>query len=102
VLRGHCDHVKRDFDAIEISQQTLGAIAETEAEAQRATEAVCAELPFLSGGPELNITGTPEQCIERVQRTIAMGATSFIISFGRNPSVEMLQLFAERVIPAFR
>ena len=102
VLRAHCDHVKRDFDSIEISQQTLGAIAETEAEAQRATEAICAELPFLSGGGDLNITGTPEQCIERVRKSVAMGATSFVISFGRNPRIETLELFAERVMPAFR
>lgn len=102
VLRAHCDHVKRDFDTIEVSQQTLGAIAETEAEAQRATEAICAELPFLSGGSDLNITGTPEQCVERVRKSVAMGATSFVISFGRNPRIETLELFAERVMPAFR
>lgn len=102
VLRAHCEHVKRDFDAIEISQQTLGAIAETEDEAKRATEAILAELPFLSGGSDLVIAGTPEQCIERVQKTVDMGATGFVISFGRKPSVATLELFAERVIPAFR
>ena len=102
VLRAHCDHVKRDFDGIEISQQTLGAIAETEDEAKAAAAAIQAELPFLSGGSELIVAGTPEQCIERVRKTIAMGATGFILSFGRNPRVETLELFAERVIPAFR
>ncbi|MBM4242894.1 MAG: TIGR03560 family F420-dependent LLM class oxidoreductase [Deltaproteobacteria bacterium] len=101
-LRAHCDNVKRDFETIEVSQQTLGAIAESEDEARRASEAVRAELPFLSGGDDLAITGTPEQCIERVQKSIDMGATSFVISFGRNPQVAMLELFAERVIPAFR
>jgi F420-dependent oxidoreductase-like protein len=102
VLRAHCDHVKRDFDAIEISQQTLGAIAETEDEAKVATAAIQAELPFLSSGAELIVAGTPEQCIERVRKTIALGATGFILSFGRNPKIETLELFAERVIPAFR
>ena len=102
VLRAHCDHVKRNFDEIEISQQTLGAIAESEDEAKAATAAIQAELPFLSGGSELIVAGTPEQCIERVRKTVAMGATSLILSFGRNPRVEMLELFAERVIPAFR
>lgn len=102
VLRGHCDHVKRDFDTIEISQQTLAAIAECEDEARRATESVLAEIPFLAGGDDLIIAGTPEQCIERVQKTIDLGATSLVLSFGRNPSVAALTLFAERVLPAFR
>ena len=48
------------------------------------------------------VTGTPEQCIERVRKSVAMGITSFVISFGRNPKVETLELFAERVMPAFR
>jgi F420-dependent oxidoreductase-like protein len=102
VLRRHCDTVKRDFAAIEISQQTVAAIAETEAEAKRATDAVLNEVAFLAGGRDLIIAGTPQQCIERVQKSVAMGATSFVLSFGRNPSLEALELFAEQVIPAFR
>jgi alkanesulfonate monooxygenase SsuD/methylene tetrahydromethanopterin reductase-like flavin-dependent oxidoreductase (luciferase family) len=102
VLRGHCDKLKRDFDSIEISQQTLAAVAESEDEALRATDAVLAELPFLAGGRDLIIAGTPEQCIDRVRQSLAMGITSFVLSFGRNPRVEMLELFAERVVPAFR
>jgi len=102
VLRKHCEHVKRDFDSIEISQQTLAAIAESEDEARRASDAIQAELPFLSSGRELIIAGTPEQCIERVQRSLDMGVTSLILSFGRNPRVETLELFAESVVAAFR
>lgn len=102
VLRGHCDHIKRDFDAIEISQQTLGAVAETEADAQAATAAVLAEVPFLAGGRDLIIAGTPDECVARVQKSLDMGITSLILSFGRNPKVEMLELFAERVVAHFR
>jgi F420-dependent oxidoreductase-like protein len=102
VLRSHCDTVKRNFDEIEISQQTLGAVAETADEAERATDAILAEVPFLSGGRDLIIAGTPEQCIERVRASLAMGATTLILSFGRNPRVEMLELFAARVASAFR
>src|SRR5690606_24757164 len=78
VLRAHCDHVKRNFDEIENSQQTLAAIAQSEDEAKAATAAIEAEIPFLSGGSDLIVAGTPEQCIERVQKTIDMGATSLI------------------------
>ena len=102
VLRAHCEAAKRDFDAIEISQQTVAAIGATEDEARRATDAVLAEVPFLSGGRDLIIAGTPEQCIERVRQTLEMGASTLLLSFGRNPSAETLELFAERVVSAFR
>jgi F420-dependent oxidoreductase-like protein len=102
VLERHCEAVKRDFDSIEISQQTIAAIGETEAEARRATDAVLAEVPFLSGGRDVIIAGTPEECIERVKQTVAMGPTTLVMSFGRNPSIETLELFAERVMPEFR
>jgi F420-dependent oxidoreductase-like protein len=101
VLRRHCDAVKRDFGTIEISQQTIAAIGATEPAARRATDAIRAELPFLSGGDDLIIAGTPDECIERVQRSAAMGITKLILSFGRVPSVEALELFAEKVLPAF-
>ena len=102
VLRRHCDAVKRDFAAIEISQQTIAAIARDERAARAATAEIQSELAFLSGGEDLIIAGTPAECIERVERTVRMGATSLVLSFGRNPSIEMLELFAETVIPAFR
>ncbi len=101
-LRRHCDARKRDVDQIEVSQQTIAAIGENEAEARRASEAVRAELPFLNGGDDLIIAGTAEECIERVQRNAAMGITMLVLSFGRRTSVASLELFAERVLPAFR
>jgi alkanesulfonate monooxygenase SsuD/methylene tetrahydromethanopterin reductase-like flavin-dependent oxidoreductase (luciferase family) len=102
VLRTHCDALKRDPDEIEIAQQTIAAIGETEAEAKAATTRVLAELPFLSGGEDLIIAGSPEQCIDRVRRTVELGATTVMMSFGRTVRTADLELFAERVIPAFR
>jgi F420-dependent oxidoreductase-like protein len=101
VLRRHCDAAQRDFDSIEISQQTVAAIGESEQQARAATELVRSEVPFLSGGDDLALTGTAEQCIERVEKSIARGITTFVMSFGRRPRIEALELFAERVLPAF-
>ena len=84
VLRAHCDHVKRISSDRDLAADA-GAIAETEDEARAATDAVLDEMPFLAGGRDLIIAGTPEQCIERVRQTIALGATSLVLSFGRNP-----------------
>lgn len=101
-LRQHCESLKRDPAEIEISQQLLAAIGETETEARVATERVLSELPFLSGGEDLIIAGRAERCIERVQKTIDMGATTLILSFGRQPRIETIELFATDVISKFR
>jgi F420-dependent oxidoreductase-like protein len=90
-LRRHCDNMQRDFETIEISQQTIAAIGADEAQARAATAAVL----------DLAITGTPEQCIERVRKSLALGITTFVLSFGRRPRSDALELFAERVLPAF-
>ncbi len=102
ILQGHCDSLGRDFQEIEISQQTTAAIGATEAEAREAKEKILADLPFLGGGEDWIIAGTAEQCIERVQKTVDAGARTLLLNFGRNPSPETLQMFAETVIPAFR
>lgn len=101
VLHKHCEKLKRDPDEIEISQQLLAAIGETETEAKVATERVTGELPFLSSGDDLIIAGRPEQCVERVQKTIDMGVSTLILSFGRRPSIESLELFASEVMSKF-
>lgn len=102
VLHKHCEALKRDPAEIEVSQQVLAAIGETETEAKVATERVVGELPFLSGGDDLVIAGRAEQCIERVQKTIDMGATTLMLSFGRRPSIETLEMFASEVMAEFR
>ena len=102
ILAEHCDALGRDFGEIEISQQTTAAIGATEAEAGKARAKILEDLPFLGGGADWVIAGTPDQCIERVQKTIDAGATTLLLNFGRNPNPEILQMFAETVIPAFR
>jgi F420-dependent oxidoreductase-like protein len=102
VLRRHCARVGRRFEDIEISQQTIGAIGRSAAEAERATEAVHRDVGFLTGAPELCLTGTPDEVIARVRKNLDLGITSFVVSFGRHAAAEALRLFAKEVIPAFR
>ncbi len=102
VLRAHCEKVGRKFDDIEISQQTIGAIGGSKAEARQRTEQVHQEIGFLAGAPELCPTGTPDEVIERLKKSVAMGITTFIVSFGRQVTAPSLRLFGEKVLPAFR
>jgi F420-dependent oxidoreductase-like protein len=102
VLRAHCEKVGRNFDDIEISQQTIGAIGDSKAEAGRLTEQVHQEMGFLAGAPELCPTGTPDEVIERLKKSVAMGITTFIVSFGGRGTAQSLRLFGNKVLPAFR
>jgi F420-dependent oxidoreductase-like protein len=102
VLRRHCERIGRDVGEIEISQQTIGAIALSADDARRRTEAAHEEIGFLTGAPELCPTGTPSEIIARLRRSIDMGITSFVIGFGRHAAAEDVRLFAREVIPAFR
>jgi alkanesulfonate monooxygenase SsuD/methylene tetrahydromethanopterin reductase-like flavin-dependent oxidoreductase (luciferase family) len=101
-LREHCARIGRDPAEIEVSQQTIGAIALSKDEARRHTDAVLAEMGFLTGAPDLCPTGTPDEIIARLRRNIDLGVTSFIISFGRHAAASSLRLFAREILPAFR
>jgi F420-dependent oxidoreductase-like protein len=101
-LRAHCEKIGRSCDEIEVSQQTIGAIASSKDEAKRLTEAVHQEVGFLTGAPHLCPTGTPGEVVERLKQSVAMGITTFIISFGRHVTAESVRLFGREVIPAFR
>ena len=102
VLRAHCEHIGRDVREIEVSQQTIGAIALSADQARRRTDAVHEEVGFLTGAPELCPTGTPDEIIARLRQSIAMGITSFVISFGRHTAAEDVRLFGKEILPAFR
>jgi len=102
VLRGHCEKIGRNPEDIEVSQQTVGAIGLSKAEAERRTEEVHQEVGFLTGAPELCPTGTPDEIQARLKKSIAMGITTFIVSFGRHVAGESLRLFGREVIAAFR
>ena len=102
VLRQHCAKIGRPLEAIEVSQQTVAAIGLSRDEARRRTEEVLQEVGFLTGAPDLCPTGTPDEIVTRLRRSIEMGATSFVMSFGRHATAESVRSFAREVIPRFR
>jgi F420-dependent oxidoreductase-like protein len=102
VLRSHCERVGRNFEDIEISQQTIAAIGLDKEEARRRTDAVHQEVGFLTNAPELCPTGTPSEIIERLRKSVAMGVTTFIMSLGRHVTAESVRLFGREVLPALR
>ena len=56
----------------------------------------------MAGAPALCPTGTPSEIIERLRKNVAMGITTFIMSFGRYVTAESVRLFGKEVLPALR
>jgi alkanesulfonate monooxygenase len=102
-LRKRCDELGRDFDEIEVSQQCVVIIAADDA----AARAALAKANRIYGGhmgaalEEHGIWGTPAQVVERIERHVKLGCTSFVIEFFGRDTREPARLFAEKVMPAF-
>lgn len=103
VLRSHCDAVGRNFEDITVSQQCLVTIAKTAEEAGPMADTAQKIFGGHMGNPkgELAITGTAEQCCEKIQKHIDLGCTMFVIEFFGKDTREPAQHFAEAVIPNF-
>ena len=102
-LREHCRAVGRDPDTIEISQQTVVVIGANEVDAR----AKLGKAARIYGGhlgdiERHGIWGSPAQVVERIERHVAQGCTSFMIEFFGRDAREPAGLFAEQVLPAFR
>ena len=104
VLDRHCDDIQRDRSEITISQQCLVTIAGSAEEAVPMAQQAQKIFGGHMGNPtgELGITGTVEQCCEKIQRHIDLGCTMFVIEFFGKDTREPAQLFAEEVIPEFQ
>jgi probable F420-dependent oxidoreductase len=103
-LHRRCDQVGRDFATLEVSQQCVVVIADTDAGARAALE----KAQRIYGGhmgaglEQHGIWGTPEAVVERIERHRRLGCTLFVIEFFGRDTREPARLFAERVLPAFR
>ena len=102
-LRRRCDELKRDFDAITLSQQCVVVVAEDDAAARAALEKAGKVYGGHMGAAlaEHGIWGDPAGVIERIERHRKLGVSLFVIEFfGRDTRVPA-RLFAEKVMPAF-
>ena len=103
-LRRRSAEVGRDFASIEVSQQCVVVIAETDDAARSGLE----RAQKIYGGhmgaglEEHGIWGTPQRVIDRINRHRALGCTLFVIEFFGRDTREPARLFAEKVMPAFR
>jgi F420-dependent oxidoreductase-like protein len=103
-LKRRCDELRRDFDSIDVSQQCVVVIAETDDAARAALEKAARVYGGHMGGAlaEHGIWGSPQGVIDRIARHVELGCTGFVIEFFGRDTREPARLFAERVLPAFR
>lgn len=101
ILRRHCDTQKRDFSTIEKSLFLAVVLAEDEKELKR-REAESAQAlggRGLWASRELGTAGTPERLAETLRALQALGFHHFQMVFPYKQEREMLQRFAEQVVP---
>ena len=104
-LGEHCRDVGRNLSKIEVSHNTRVVIAETEAEFERlvAQGAANASVSATDYRASLSraIAGTPQQCVEQIQKYVDSGITYFFLLFPDPIPTENLELFAREVMPRF-
>lgn len=107
VIRDHCETVGRDFEEIELTYDGHVVCTRDREKLDRIFDRV---------GPEevtawddvddvddlATIIGTPEECVEQVQKFVDLGVSRFQFWFSDYPDMEGLELFADEVVPEFR
>ena len=103
VLADHCRAVGRDIQSI---QKAIHFVLGIDYDRQRAeSKAVDAYLRFGIPAEEVHqsaIIGTPDECIKHLRQYMALGVSHFIIELRPPYDYEGMELFVEKVIPAFR
>lgn len=105
VLERHCESLGRDPGEIRKSWAAYVIVKEDAKEAEEIVKRFVKGLASYYGRPEnelrLPITGTPEDCVEQIQRYVDVGVSLFILMFYGGDSVGEAGLFSEEVVSAF-
>jgi alkanesulfonate monooxygenase SsuD/methylene tetrahydromethanopterin reductase-like flavin-dependent oxidoreductase (luciferase family) len=94
-LKGHCDRLGRDYDAITKSCYTMVMIGKDEAEVAKKRETLSRYIPRRGAS-----IGTPEQLIEEFRRYRKAGVEYLIFRMPDWTDAETIQLFSDTVAAA--
>jgi F420-dependent oxidoreductase-like protein len=101
-LREHCASVGRDPDEIEVSEQCVIVIGRDQKDFQQRWSAARQTLGSVFDLEKTAFRGTPDQIVEQLQKRREQGVTFFTFLLGDFHAPQSLELFAEKVVPAFR
>ena len=102
VLRAHCEKIGRDYG--EILKTKLGGvvISRTDKEAYSKLQKVRPTHISLEQYRQQVIWGSPDRCVDEVQKLIDAGIEYLIVNFPGPYDPMNTQVFAEKVMPAFK
>jgi F420-dependent oxidoreductase-like protein len=105
ILEKHCRRIGRDPDEIRGSWAAYILIKEGREEAEKAIGEYTRRMSATSDRPPESlrppIAGTPNECIEQIQRYIDVGVSLFILRFMGDDFEADSETFAKEVAPAF-
>ena len=108
VLKRHCANVGRNFEAVGKTWYGMVIIADKEEAKRKAllwqendANAEVRKMSF-SDFKNNNIVGTPQQCVEKIQRYVDLGMTYFIPHFPFAEDLKAIRIFMDEVVPAFK
>jgi alkanesulfonate monooxygenase SsuD/methylene tetrahydromethanopterin reductase-like flavin-dependent oxidoreductase (luciferase family) len=99
VLENQCKLIGRDFGEIERSCWPSGQVLIAQDQVEL-NEKIAKIKPAGTSADDFNkstLTGTPDECVERLQVYVDLGVTNFMVYFADFPSLDCLRLFAEAV-----
>ncbi len=101
VLKRHCDAIGRDPASIEVSEQSVMVLGRTEDDLRKKVKFAKQALGAVFDIDKTALRGTPDQLIEAIRARSRQGVSFFTVLFGDLNQPETLELFAEKVAPAF-
>jgi len=105
ILEKHCRRIGRDPGEIRGSWATYALIKEGREEAEKAIDEYTRRMSATSDRPPESlrppIAGTPNECIEQIQRYIDVGVSLFILRFMGDDFEADSETFAKEVAQAF-
>ncbi len=103
VLQEECSAVGRDYRELELSVHPTLSVARTHEQAEAFAQAYCARLGIdLESQRGRWLLGTPDEVCAQIQAYVEVGITHWIMAAGAPFNLDMLELFAREVMPAFR
>ena len=93
VLKQHCEDIGRDYDSVRKTITRTVYLAESKVEAERWAGA--------HGQPESAFVGEPAALVDHLHELINLGFDQFQMVFAGFPDTRDLELFVDKVMPAF-
>jgi len=101
VLKRHCDAIGRDAATIEVSEQCVVVLGRTAKDLSSKMKFAKRALGAVFDLEKTALSGTPDQLIDVIRARRQQGVTMFTMLFGDLNQPETIELFAEKVAPAF-